>query len=464
MRYARGHDERLTSSRSWLVSQVSTVKSRIVPRYDLRTAVLVLILATSVFEAATLRGLYADGADFLAQILATKNFYFLNASRRFTEILTQLPVVLAIKAGLSKLSLLIFIHSVALVMLPIIFWILSLWRLYEDDLFWPMFVLFCIIHFNLAFFAIGEYNVAYSLVALSLAILAARAQISDFWAVVVLFAAICLITSYEALVFLGPLLAVLACHRLVNKQPLLTGLVKSTLVLCLVCYLSATIIAASSISHPRDPAVFADAVDMRYNARNSLLLLSLSFALSWGLQCLSESTSVKRLATVIAISTLLALGWPELWSAPGMQYSSRVIGGIIILLFGAIVLLERPINNYLHLDLKRAASANVYYSLSFFVILLASDVTRSVQFMDYLDNFKIEVRSHAGLIPLEATNLSSHRDDVFGWEWTHPSLSILLRDDARQAVILNSGDELSGPKGSIPDLSSYYPHKSMPAP
>jgi hypothetical protein len=159
---------------------------------------------------------------------------------------------------------------------------------------------------------------------------------------------------------------------------------------------------------------------------------------------------------VIAISTLLALAWPELWSAPAMQYSSRVIGGIVILLFGAIVLLGRHINNYLHLDIKRAASANVYYSLSFFFALLISDVTRSIQFIDYLDNFQKEVRSHAGLIPLEATNLSSHRDDVFGWEWTHPTLSILLRDNAQQAVILNSSNEPFDPKGSIPDLSSYY--------
>ena len=414
-----------------------------------------LILATALFEAAKLRGLYADGADFLVKILVAKNFYFLNASRRFTEILTQLPVVLAIKGGLTKLSLLIFIHSFALVIIPVIFWVISLWRLYDDDLFWPMFVLFSIIHFNFDFFAIGEYNVAYSLVALSIAILSARAEITSFWAAVALFAAICLIASYEALLFLGPLLAVLACRRLVTERPLLTGLVKSTLVLCLVCYLCAAIIAAFSIWHPRDPAVFADAVDMRYNARNSLLLLSATFALAYGLSLFS-SVSARRLATVIAISTLVALAWPEFWSAPAMQYSSRVIGGIVILLFGVIVLLGRPISNYLHLDLEPLASANVYYSLSLFFVLLISDVTRSIQFMDYLDNFQKEVRSHAGLIPLEATNLSSHRDGVFGWEWTHPTLSILLRDNARQGVILNSSNEPFDPKGSIPNLSSYY--------
>jgi len=194
---------------------------------------------------------------------------------------------------------------------------------------------------------------------------------------------------------------------------------------------------------------------MRHNARNSLLLLSAAFALAYGLS-LSASVSVRRLATVIAISTLLALAWPALWSAPAMQYSSRVIGGIVLLLFGAMVLSWHHINNYLNLDLKRASSANVYYSLSFFFVLLISDVTRSIQFMDYLDNIKKEVRSHAGLVPLEATNLSSHRDDVFGWEWTHPSLSILLRDNARQAVILNSSNEPFDPKGSLPDLSGYY--------
>jgi hypothetical protein len=419
----------------------------------------VLILATAVFEAATLHGLYADGASYLAHTLATKNFSFVNASRRFTEILIQLPIVLAVKGGLTKLPLLIFIHSFALVIIPIIFWTLSLWRLYDDDLFWPMFVLFCIVHFNFAFFAIGEYNVAYALVALSIAILSARAEITVFWAALALFAAICLITSYEALVFLGPLLAILAWHRLVTKQPLLTGLVKSSLVLCLVCYLCAAIIAGYSIWHPRDPANYAGALNLRYNVRNGLLLLSAVFALAYGLS-LSASGSVKKLANVIAICTLLALAWPKLWSALSMQYGSRAIGGIIILLFGAIVLLRSPINNYLQLDLKRATSANVYYSLGFFFFLLISDVTRSVQFTYYLADFQKEVRSHTGLIPLEATNLPSHGDGIVGWDWTHPTLSILLRDNARQAVILNSsqwhGYEPFDPKGSIPDLSNYY--------
>jgi hypothetical protein len=194
-----------------------------------------------------------------------------------------------------------------------------------------MFALFCIVHFNFDFFAIGEYNFAYSLVALSIAILAARAEITSFWGAVVLFAAICMIASYEALVFLGPLLAVLAYHRLGARQPLLTKVAKSSLVLCTICYLGAAIIAAYSIRHPRDPLNYASAVDLRYDTRNSLLLLSVAFAFAYGLS-LSGSASVRRLANVIAICTLLALAWPGLWSAPGMQYSSRVIGGIVVLL------------------------------------------------------------------------------------------------------------------------------------
>jgi hypothetical protein len=102
--------ERPARARGEPLSHSSTVKSTIVPRYDLRIAALVLILATALLESASLHGLYGDGANYLAQILVAKNFFFVSASRRFTEILTQLPVVLAIKGGLTNLPLLFIIH------------------------------------------------------------------------------------------------------------------------------------------------------------------------------------------------------------------------------------------------------------------------------------------------------------------------------------------------------------------
>ena len=446
-------------SRSNFSIDSSAANSRAgVYEYSLRSAVFVLIPITAVFEVATLHGLYADGANFLVHILAGRGFYFLNASRRFTEILTQLPVVLAVKIGLTELPLLILIHSAVLILMPAIAWVLCLWRLYKDDLFWPMFVLFCLIHFNFDFFAVGEYNIAYALVALSIAILSATAEVTILWAAVALVSAVCLITSYEALVFLGPLLAVLAFQQVVAKRQLQSFTVRSMIVLCLACYLCAAIIAGLSILHPRDPLSYASAANLRFAVQNSLLLLSVGFAFAYWLS-FSASPLTRRLAGMVAICSLLLLAWPGFWSVPDMQYFSRTLGGIVVLMFGAIVLLRSPINHWMHIDLTKVGPANGYCALSFFCFLLISDVTRSIQFTEYLNDFRKEVRTHTGLIAFEATDLKSHYDNVYGW-WTHPTLSVLLRDNVHQAVVLNSSKwnffQPFDPRTALPDLSIYY--------
>ncbi len=188
-------------------------------------AVSFVVLLTS-FDAILRRGLYADGAAYLLSLLLKGGFFHLSNSRFFSELLTQWPIVLAMKCGVTNLSILTEIYAVSLVMVPALFWVLSLLRLIREELFWVLFLMFCISYFSAGFFAVGEYNVCYSLFALLMAIYCSRSDIGAFWAVMAVLASLFLVASYESMLFLSLPLSLMAAGRL-RTVPRPAGAIKA---------------------------------------------------------------------------------------------------------------------------------------------------------------------------------------------------------------------------------------------
>jgi len=50
-------------------------------------------------------------------------------------------------------------------------------------------------------------------------------------------------------------------------------------------------------------------------------------------------------------------------------------------------------------------------------------------------------------------------ENRYGWPWTNPSISLLLREDASRSIILNARDYFGwqpfDPYAATPDLSAY---------
>jgi hypothetical protein len=85
----------------------------------------------------------------------------------------------------------------------------------------------------------------------------------------------------------------------------------------------------------------------------------------------------------------------------------------------------------------------------------------SLDYAQYLEAFQREVNSKAGLISYEQSALPMLIDnDRFNWGWTNSLMSVVLRDNARKAIILNpagyKGYQPFDPLKNVPDLSAYY--------
>jgi hypothetical protein len=92
--------------------------------------------------------------------------------------------------------------------------------------------------------------------------------------------------------------------------------------------------------------------------------------------------------------------------------------------------------------------------------LTVIDIYHSFEFRSFTEKFRKEMDSRGGLVALETISIHEGSSSNYGWLWTYPSMSLLLRSDASKAVVLNSMDHTGwqpfDPQTSLPDLHLYY--------
>nr|WP_047169034.1 hypothetical protein [Sphingomonas sp. Y57] len=427
-------------------------------RHDVaQCAAMLMIVAVALIDAASLRGLYGDGSNFLYHLLRTKDFVHANPSRLCTEWLTQFPVVLALRAGVVDLPALVLLHSAALVLIPVALWMLALVRLYRDPAFWLVFLLFCIVYFNVGFFAIGEYNLAYALVALALAILTGRARIGSSWAIVALLAGLGLLAAYEAMLYLGPLLCLAGIVRLwKGGEPPAT---RAVLLVAILIYAAGAGVALHFVLNPGHPEQLAAAMAFFAAMHNRLLALSVAFAIGW-IALAAPVDWVRRGGFVVAIACLVGLVLPGSWPWPHQHYEARTLVGLTLFGFGGLLAL-RFVGTARWPSLVRPHRRAPIAALLFFAALAVSNLVYTLDYRAHLALFRDEVRSRSGLVPVEDTRLLEGRLARYGWIWTYPLMSLLLRESPDQAIILDPrtyhGYQSFDPAAGIPDLRAYYP-------
>lgn len=430
---------------------------KVADRRDIaQLAAMLMIVVVALFDSSSLRGLYGDGSNFLYHLLRTRDFVHANPSRLCTEWLTQVPVVLALRAGAVDLPALILLHSATLVLMPVALWLLALARLYRDPAFWLVFLLFCIVYFNVGFFAIGEYNLAYALVALALAILSGRARIGLGWAVVALLAGLGLLAAYEAMLYLGPLLVLAGVVRLwKGGEP---PAVRAVLLLAILAYAAGTGVAVYFVLNPGHPEQLAAAMAFFAAMHNRLLALSVAFAIGWiGLS--APVGWMRRGGLFLGIACLAGLVLPSSWPLPHQHYEARTLVGLALFGLGGLLAL-RFVAIARWPSLVRVDPRAPVLALLFFAALTVSNLVYSLDYRAHLALFRDEVRARSGLVAVEDTRLLDGRLARYGWIWTYPLMSLLLRDGPDQAIILNPrgyhGYQSFDPAAGVSDFREYY--------
>jgi hypothetical protein len=409
-----------------------------------------LIWGLALWHSWESRGLFVDGSAFLVQIARREWFFDFYAPRLYAMVAGQAPIMAGIFLGITDLHLLARLLSIGLFALPTALYTLALVRVKDDPvLLAAVIAAIAVVFMTTSFFIVGEYNTAYAIaivVAVRL-VTAERLTVLDglFLAIISLLA----MRTYEAMVYLGPLLSVLVLHA-IWRAPQRPWLPVGLHLLSVVGFIGGMMIAIRSLVRPYSVEHLDETIDTASNFWQNLQF-DLAFAavlivVVWGLvrpRDLLTSRPYRWAGlclVLLALSPLLVLGDTLVRPLAKSQYVARQAAGLVTV---AIVLfiwlyawvLDGKLTAFAVLRKPDAARRFLAFALIVLLAILPSDIYLTRNWTSYLDVMRNEVRTRSGVIAFEDSVLARHPYDLLVEAWILPSQSLALRAKRGDGII-----------------------------
>ncbi len=405
-----------------------------------------LLVAYCAIAVASRTALFADGAYYLAWVLESKRALDIDGGRHFAHLVTQAPLVLALRAGITNRDVLIAAFGLG----QFAAFVIGLWICWRAARSRPELLLFPLATFfaasaNASFFIVSESHLLAALFWPLLLVLTIPQPWNGRWLALAILLALPLLRSYESMLFLGPVLAVAAAWRArhVGRGALRLGAVA----IGAWCVGGAGVAAYWTL-RPRSSTNRQAFIDSVVPVRDHLghwhgfVLLSAVALVLMALVMLGWP----RRAYAIALGLLLAGGLAWAFSpllrpetvAPFLHFRARSLNlSVPLLLAVAFGLAFRWASRVSPARWSQAAA--VLCVLAVTQTLGFSIAAR--QWSAYLTLVRREVSSGAGLRPFEATVLGREVVDgvhssAMNWGWTMPTLSILVAPNGVVSTII----------------------------
>jgi hypothetical protein len=385
--------------------------------------------------AIACRALYGDGAATLLGLLRGQMHYIdYDAQRTFASYITQTPVLIGRKLGLQRVSTYAGLYELGVFVLPAVLFMLALWiSLRVRFLFATTAVVIAVFGFG-ANFINSEANLFLAFAWLATIILALPGTHSRLRAFVLPMIAFALLRIYEGMLLAGPVLAVWAFLVSVRTEDLHE---KIGLTLAALLFLLGAIIGFGGFVVPRDPwnaSGFSSSAFVYLLNPQSFVFLSALCALvsmkRWVQRDRWAWTALSVLFAATFVSKMMRL---EGYYAYGLYYSNRafLVLSLPLVIVGLLgTAWYRP--QWISSQIRAAGLVVALVPLS---AVMAVDLLGSVRWFQYMTAFcsVLDQPSPAagGIAQLKRNNI------VTGWSWTHPILSVLLRQHGSTALVLN---------------------------
>ena len=440
-------------------------------------AAVVVLWSLALLNGAIARGLFWDGASFLANILDFHTFHDFYREREHVAWLTQAPVVLLVKFGLRDSKLLAIVYSVSLFVWPAILYHAALSRVRRRPILLAAVVaVLATVYLPTSFFIIGEYNVAYAVAVAAMAVALTGIRRRRDGVLLCMLGALA-IASYEAMVYLGPLMAaaILWAQRNAREEGPIDDLASLLAGLAALAFLASAIVATVAIVEYWDHAHFsrvrAASLDFWQNLQFVVPLLGLavlalvSFVWPDWLRGKGPVVLLGLVAALLAATPFLRAIHPQAMLFPPSHYVARTAAGWLL----AAILLAM----WLHVGWRRGRprvlakleqpEVGRRLAAAFAVVLIAAavpDLALSRLWVGYLGYFRGLVTNHSGFVRANDLPMDEWPHRLFAQSWSYPALSLLLRSGPGQGIVLADTDYRSNQPfvpscGTLPRLDGF---------
>ena len=433
--------------------------------------VVPLLWALAAWNSLACRGLFWDGAAFLVNIVDSGRFHDFYPARAHIAWATQWPVLLAVKLGVADTRLLAMIQSAALFVLPTALYQLALARARADAvLFAAVLAVVAVVYLPTSFFIIGEYNATYAAVTAAMAVVLTTGGSRRDAAILCALGVLCL-RSYEAMAYLGPLLAAAvlwATRRRADDIVRLLGRVGA------LAFAGGALVSGITMAeywyHPHFVAVRAAVPDFWQNLQFMIPLVGFAIVAVLGLVWPRWLRSgAPALAIGILAVLLVAVPWvrpfrPEAFLFPPSHYVARTAAGCVLWAMLAAM--------WIHAGWRRrppavlaclrepAVGRRLATAMAVLVVAaMVPDLVLTRMWTDYLGYFRGVVTGGTGVIQARDLPLQVWPQRLFAQPWTYPALSVILHDAPGQAIVQDRNygeDQPFDPAcGTVPRLTGF---------
>jgi hypothetical protein len=296
---------------------------------------MMISTATMLYSVAEMRGVFADGSNYMVHILASEDFYLLEPARRLVQLLQQSLLVLGVRSGVTDLPTLARLLTLGTLGWPIILtgtcWLI-LTRDAKGWIIGPLINLVALLPMT-SLAAIGEGTIAACLLWITFFLVVFRTHSICGPIFAVSLVALGAVTHESAAVFFVGIAAIAIMDmRGRSEMRLLTRLAIAVAAAWSACYL------ISVILHPREPAnrddfligIRALEFIVEKNGRMNLPAVATIFScvsILW-IMCAQHDGVDARPVALTSVSFLVLIAalfllFPEGTVAPAAQFSGR---------------------------------------------------------------------------------------------------------------------------------------------
>jgi hypothetical protein len=409
-----------------------------------------LLWGLALWHSWESRGLFVDGSAFLVQIARREWFFDFYAPRLYAMVLGQIPVVTGLFLGVTDLHLLARLLSFGLFALPTAIYHLALVRVKDEPvLLAAVIAAIAVVFMTTSFFIVGEYNTAYAIAIAAAVRLVTAQRLTTIDGVFLAVIGLLAVRTYEAMLYLGPLLAAMILWTLwrAPSRPWLPTILH---LLSAAGFLAGMVVAIRSLTRPWSEEhlveTFETASNFWQNLQFDLALAATLVVVVWALVRPRDLLLNKpyRWAAVclfiLALSPLLALSDTLVRPLAKSQYVARTAAGLVIATIVVFIWcygssLRSKLPAFVVLGAPEAARRFLAFAVVIALAILPSDIYLTTTWMSYLDAMRATVRARDGVIAFEDSPLAKHPYDLLVEAWILPSQSLALRAKRGDGII-----------------------------